>query len=33
MGACGLAPAMMINDTVMRQVNPDRLTRILEMCS
>jgi NADH:ubiquinone oxidoreductase subunit E len=32
-GACGLAPAVMVNDTVMRQVNPDKLHRILEMCS
>ena len=30
-GACGLAPAMMINDQVMRQVNPDKLKRILSM--
>ncbi|MGB9693201.1 MAG: NAD(P)H-dependent oxidoreductase subunit E [Candidatus Sumerlaeaceae bacterium] len=32
-GACGLAPAVMVNDTVVRQVNPDKLNRILEMCS
>jgi NADH:ubiquinone oxidoreductase subunit E len=32
-GACGLAPAVMVNDTVMRQVNPDKLNKILEMCS
>lgn len=32
-GACGLAPAITVNDTVMRQVNPDKLNRILEMCS
>lgn len=30
MGACGLAPAIMINDEVLRQVNPDKLNRILE---
>lgn len=30
MGACGLAPAIMINDDVLRQVNPDKLGRILE---
>jgi len=30
MGACGLAPAMMVNDEVMRQVNPDKLHQILE---
>ena len=29
-GACGLAPAMMIDDTVYRQVNVNRLERILE---
>ncbi|HEY3379049.1 MAG TPA: NAD(P)H-dependent oxidoreductase subunit E [Armatimonadota bacterium] len=29
MGACGLAPAIMINDEVMRQVNPDKLAQIL----
>lgn len=28
-GACGLAPAMMINDKVIRQVTPDKLNRIL----
>jgi NADH:ubiquinone oxidoreductase subunit E len=32
MGACGLAPAVMVNDTVVPQVNPDKLNRILEMC-
>lgn len=32
MGACGLAPAIMINDQVIRQVNPDKLNRILEKC-
>lgn len=32
MGACGLAPAVMINDTVLRQVNPDRLHKVLGMC-
>ncbi|MCX7018334.1 MAG: NAD(P)H-dependent oxidoreductase subunit E [bacterium] len=31
-GACGLAPAMMVNDKVMRQVNPDKLKQILAMC-
>lgn len=30
MGACGLAPAIMINNEVIRQVNPDKLQRILE---
>jgi NADH-quinone oxidoreductase subunit E len=30
-GACGLAPAMMINDKVIRQVSPDKLNRILAM--
>ncbi|NUP89604.1 MAG: NAD(P)H-dependent oxidoreductase subunit E [Candidatus Sumerlaeia bacterium] len=29
MGACGLAPAMMIDETVLRQVNPDRVGGIL----
>ena len=29
-GACGLAPAMMINDMVYKQVNPDKLTVILD---
>ena len=29
-GACGLAPAMMIDDTVYRQVNVNKLDRILE---
>lgn len=33
MGACGLAPAIMINDEVIRQVNPDKLHRILEKFS
>ena len=28
-GACGLAPAIMINDTVYKQVNPDKLKDIL----
>lgn len=32
MGACGLAPAVKVNDTVVPQVNPDKLNRILEMC-
>jgi NADH:ubiquinone oxidoreductase subunit E len=32
MGACGLAPAVMVNDKVIPQVNPDKLHRILEMC-
>jgi NADH:ubiquinone oxidoreductase subunit E len=27
-GACGLAPAMMIDDTVYKQVNPDKLEAI-----
>jgi NADH:ubiquinone oxidoreductase subunit E len=31
-GACGLAPALTVNDEVMRQVNPDKLNRILAMC-
>lgn len=31
-GACGLAPAMMINNEVVRQVNPDKVNRILESC-
>lgn len=31
-GACGLAPAVMVNDTVIRQVNPDKLSRILSTC-
>ncbi len=30
MGACGLAPAMMINDMVYKQVNPDKINTILE---
>lgn len=29
-GACGLAPAIMINDQVYKQVNPDKLQGILE---
>lgn len=29
-GACGLAPAMTINDKVYKQVNPDKLRNILE---
>ncbi len=29
-GACGLAPAMMIDDTVYKQVNVNKLERILE---
>jgi NADH-quinone oxidoreductase subunit E len=28
-GACGLAPAMTIDDAVLRQVNPDKLGRLL----
>ncbi|HEY3418515.1 MAG TPA: NADH-quinone oxidoreductase subunit NuoE [Armatimonadota bacterium] len=32
MGACGLAPAIMVNDQVVPHVNPDKLHRILEMC-
>lgn len=32
LGACGLAPAIMINDQVYRQVNPDKLNRIIEKC-
>jgi NADH:ubiquinone oxidoreductase subunit E len=31
-GACGLAPAITVNDTVMRQVNPDKINRVLAMC-
>ena len=30
LGACGLAPAMSIDDQVYKQVNPDRLEQILE---
>jgi len=30
MGACGLAPAMTINDKVYKQVNPDKLESIIE---
>lgn len=29
-GACGLAPAMTINDKVYKQVNPDKLRSILD---
>jgi len=29
-GACGLAPAITINDKVFKQVNPDRIEKILE---
>jgi len=29
-GACGLAPAMMINDKVYKQVNPDKLQSIID---
>ena len=29
-GACGLAPAMLINDKVYKQVNPDKLKSIIE---
>lgn len=32
LGACGLAPAVMVNDTVVRQVNPDKLHRIFQLC-
>jgi len=32
MGACGLAPAVMVNGEVIPQVNPDKLNRILDMC-
>ena len=32
MGACGLAPAVMVNSEVVAQVNPDKLHRIIEMC-
>jgi NADH:ubiquinone oxidoreductase subunit E len=28
-GSCGLAPAMMIDDTVYKQVNPEKLSAIL----
>ena len=31
MGACGLAPAVMVDQSVVRQVNPDRLQRVLEL--
>jgi NADH:ubiquinone oxidoreductase subunit E len=30
-GACGLAPAMTINDKVYKQVNPDKLRGIIDM--
>jgi NADH:ubiquinone oxidoreductase subunit E len=30
LGACGLAPAITINDKVYKQVNPDKLEKILE---
>lgn len=33
MGACGLAPAIMINGEVVPQVNPDKLKRILDTYS
>ncbi|SHI25522.1 NADH-quinone oxidoreductase subunit NuoE [Desulfosporosinus lacus] len=29
LGACGLAPAMMIDETIYKQVNPDKLNSIL----
>ena len=29
-GACGLAPAISINDKVYKQVNPDKLSKIIE---
>jgi NADH:ubiquinone oxidoreductase subunit E len=29
-GACGLAPAIMLNDKVIQRVNPDKLSSILE---
>ena len=32
-GACGLAPAVQVNDAVIRQVNPDKLNRILSRCA
>lgn len=31
-GACGLAPACSINGEVHRQVNPDKINRLLEKC-
>ncbi len=31
-GACGLAPALLVNDRVVRQVNPDKLNRVLALC-
>ncbi len=31
-GACGLAPAMMIDDTVYKNVNPNKLDGILSKC-
>jgi NADH:ubiquinone oxidoreductase subunit E len=30
MGACGLAPAMMINDVVYQRVNPDKVASVLK---
>lgn len=32
MGACGLAPAIMVDGEVVPSVNPDKLHRVLEMC-
>ncbi len=32
LGACGLAPALMLNNEVVRQVNPDKINRVIEMC-
>ncbi|MEG1661357.1 MAG: NAD(P)H-dependent oxidoreductase subunit E, partial [Clostridiales bacterium] len=29
LGACGLAPVIMINDDVHQQVNPDKLEKLL----
>lgn len=31
MGACGLAPAMSIDEKIYKQVNPDKLTEILDL--
>jgi NADH:ubiquinone oxidoreductase subunit E len=31
-GACGLAPALLVNERVVRQVNPDKLNRDLALC-
>lgn len=31
-GACGLAPALLVNDKVVRQVNPDKLNRVIALC-